>query len=91
MDKTSLCANCKLRVSNYCFCGNKPEKISDGITIKCDYFFFNDSDSPYFEFIDGYKHCNRLKNIDLHKTVKALNKKIRELERQLEAARNEKD
>lgn len=71
MDKSSLCANCKLRVGDYCFCGDEPERLTDNPIIKCDYFI-DDSISTYYEFIDGYEHCNKLKRIELHKKIKEL-------------------
>lgn len=81
-----ICVNCKLRVGDYCFCGDEPEEITGEITgeiTECDYFF-DDSRSSYYEFIDGYEHCNKLKNIVLHKTIQKLMEKIKELESQLE-------
>ena len=75
----SICNNCKLRVGNYCFCGDEPEKLTEHVITECDYFF-KDSKYTCYEFIDGYEHCNKLKNIALHKTVQELLNKIKELE-----------
>ena len=50
-----ICESCKLRVNEWCFCLSEPERITDNIT-DCNYYF-NDSDSTYYEFIDGYQHA----------------------------------
>lgn len=50
-----ICRNCKLRVSDYCFCLSEPEKLNNKIT-NCNYHF-DDKNSTYYEFIDGYQHA----------------------------------
>lgn len=88
MNEVSICANCRLRVGDYCFSGDKPEKFSDYVVTDCNYFF-DGSNATYYEFIDGYEHCNKLKNIALHKKIKELNNEIEELKRQLKEKNNE--
>ena len=88
MENKCICNNCRLKIGDYCFCGDNPEQLTDNIITECDYFFDGD-DASYYEFIDGYTHCNKLKRIELHKQIKALNEKIKELEHQLENKNNE--
>ena len=79
MYNKSICYNCKLRVGDYCFSGDMPEKVIDNsMIINCNYFC-DDSKSSYYEFIDGYEHCNKLKKIALHKKIKELESEIEDL------------
>ena len=60
MNDCSICKNCKLRVGDYCFCRYDPEKLTDYVITECDYYY-DDNDSTYYEFIDGFQHCDKLK------------------------------
>lgn len=71
MVESNICANCKLRVGDYCFCGDEPDQLTDNPITQCDYFA-DDNISSYYEFIDGYEHCNKLKRIELNKRIKEL-------------------
>lgn len=67
--KSDICLFCKLRVGDYCFCSLEPEKIIGEVT-KCDYYF-DDNDSTYYEFIDGFQHCDKLKKEPVIKQIEA--------------------